>query len=56
VEAHLIGFHGSLYGQPIEVEFLSRLRGVQPFPSVDALKAQLAQDIEAARAAASANP
>lgn len=48
VEAHLIGFQGSLYGQPIEVDFLSRLRGIQAFASVDALKAQLAADVEAA--------
>jgi riboflavin kinase/FMN adenylyltransferase len=51
VEAHLIGFHGSLYGDPIEVEFVSRLRGVQSFASIDALKVQLAADVEAALAA-----
>ena len=45
VEAHLIGFRGSLYGQPLEAEFLSRLRGVQQFASVDALKSQLQQDV-----------
>lgn len=45
VEAHLIGFRGSLYGQPLEVEFLSRLRGVQKFAGVDALKSQLQQDV-----------
>src|SRR4029078_1658482 len=26
IEAHLIGFNGSIYGQPLEIEFLSRLR------------------------------
>lgn len=49
VEVHLIGFHGSLYGQPLEVDFLSRLRDIRPFPSVDALKSQLEQDIAAAK-------
>jgi riboflavin kinase / FMN adenylyltransferase len=49
VEAHLIGFGGSLYGQPLELEFLSRLRSIQPFESVQALKAQLTHDIAAAR-------
>ena len=49
VEAHLVGFHGSLYGQPIEVDFLSRLRGVQTFESIESLKAQLALDVKAAR-------
>jgi riboflavin kinase/FMN adenylyltransferase len=48
VETHLIGFTGSLYGQPLEVDFLSRLREIQPFPSVEALKAQLQRDIAAA--------
>jgi riboflavin kinase/FMN adenylyltransferase len=49
VEAHLIGFNSSLYGQPLELEFLTRLRSIRPFDSVAALKAQLNQDIAAAR-------
>jgi riboflavin kinase / FMN adenylyltransferase len=49
VEAHLIGFDRSLYGQPLEVEFLSRLRSIRPFESIEALKAQLARDIAAAK-------
>jgi riboflavin kinase / FMN adenylyltransferase len=49
VEAHLIDFEGSLYGQPLEIEFLSRLRSIKPFESVAALKAQLHHDITAAR-------
>jgi riboflavin kinase/FMN adenylyltransferase len=48
VEAHLIGFDGSLYGQPLEIEFLSRLRSIRPFESVEALKSQLQHDIAAA--------
>lgn len=55
VEAHLIGFQGSLYGQPIELDFLSRLRGIQKFASIDALKAQLASDVAAAVAATQLN-
>src|SRR5688572_30797550 len=31
VEVHLIEFAGSLYGQPLEVDFLARLRSIQPF-------------------------
>jgi riboflavin kinase/FMN adenylyltransferase len=53
IEAHLIGFRGSLYGQPLEIEFLSHLRPIHPFPSIDALKAQLALDIAAANTIAS---
>jgi riboflavin kinase/FMN adenylyltransferase len=49
VEVHLIDFAGSLYGQPLEVDFLARLRSIQPFPSVEALKAQLSHDVAAAR-------
>lgn len=45
VEAHLIGFSGSLYGCPIEVDFLSRVRDIQPFGSVEELKQQLARDV-----------
>ena len=56
VEVHLIDFAGSLYGQPLEVDFLARLRSIQPFDSVAALKAQLARDIGAARQIAAAEP
>jgi len=48
-EVHLIGFQGSLYGQPLEVDFLARLRDIHPFASVDELKSQLGRDIKAAR-------
>ena len=48
VEIHLIGFSGSLYGQPLEVDFLSRLRSIHPFDSIEALKAQLTRDVAAA--------
>ncbi|MEQ8787329.1 MAG: bifunctional riboflavin kinase/FAD synthetase [Pirellulaceae bacterium] len=53
IEAHLLDFSGSLYGQPLEVEFLQRLRGVQAFDSVEQLKKQLADDIETTRGVAS---
>ena len=49
VEVHLIGFEGSLYGQPLEVDFLGRLRDTRPFSGVEALQNQLKQDIAAAR-------
>ncbi|WP_425618378.1 bifunctional riboflavin kinase/FAD synthetase [Anatilimnocola sp. NA78] len=45
-EAHLPGFSGSLYGQPLEVEFLARVRETKPFESVAALKEQLAADVQ----------
>jgi riboflavin kinase / FMN adenylyltransferase len=52
VEAHLLDFHGPLYGEPIEVDFLARLREIQHFASVDALKQQLTRDVEKTRAIA----
>lgn len=52
VEVHLIGWDDSpLYGQPLEVDFLVRLRNIHPFAGIDALKEQLAKDIAAARQA-----
>ncbi|ADB18501.1 riboflavin biosynthesis protein RibF [Pirellula staleyi DSM 6068] len=50
VEAHLLGFSGSLYGQPIELDFLAHLRDIRPFASIDALKQQLALDVAATQA------
>ncbi len=49
VEVHVIGWQGSLVGQTVEVEFLSRLRGTERFAGVDQLVAQLRRDV--ARAA-----
>ncbi|MFN0022252.1 MAG: bifunctional riboflavin kinase/FAD synthetase [Pirellulaceae bacterium] len=48
VEVHLIGFTGSLYGQPMEVDFMARLRDIRRFGGIDELKAQLSRDIAAA--------
>jgi len=49
MEVHLIDYSGQLYGQPLEVDFLSRLRDIQPFANVQALQAQLQQDITTSR-------
>lgn len=51
IEVHLIDFAGTLYGEPLEVSFLKRLRDVTTFPNVDALRQQLDNDIAAARQA-----
>jgi riboflavin kinase/FMN adenylyltransferase len=45
VEAHLIGVDLALYAQPLELDFLARLRDVHAFTGVDALKAQLNRDV-----------
>ena len=52
LEVHLIDFQGALYGEPLEVDFLKRLRDVVRFESVEELKAQLGRDVESARRAA----
>lgn len=49
VEAHLIGFEGSLYDQPIEVDFLARLRNIERFESAQQLVAQMDRDVAATR-------
>lgn len=49
VEVHLIGFSGSLYGNPLEVDFVTRLRDIHQFANLTELQAQLHADIEQAR-------
>ncbi len=49
VEVHLIGFSGTFYGEPLEVDFLRRLRDIHTFGSVQELQEQLARDVEMAR-------
>jgi riboflavin kinase/FMN adenylyltransferase len=51
LEAHLFDYDGDLYGRPVTVEFVQRLRDVMKFDSVDALKLQLDRDRESARTA-----
>ncbi|HEY2147538.1 MAG TPA: bifunctional riboflavin kinase/FAD synthetase [Pirellulales bacterium] len=53
VEVHLIGFSDSLYGHPLEVDFTARLRDIQRFDDVAALKAQLERDVATAARLAS---
>ena len=48
-EAHVIDFDGDLYDQPARVQFARRLRGERRFDGIDALRAQLHTDIDAAR-------
>src|SRR6185369_14632264 len=53
VEAHLIGYAETLYNQPLEVDFLARLRDIRPFDSPAALVEQLNRDIEQVKRVAS---
>jgi riboflavin kinase/FMN adenylyltransferase len=49
IEAYLMDMVADLYDRPLRLHFVARLRGEQKFPSVDALQAQIASDVEAAR-------
>ncbi len=51
LEAHLFDFDGDLYGQPLRVHFIERLRDEKRFDGLDALKAQIARDAAEARSA-----
>jgi len=49
IEVHLLGFDGDLYDTELCVELHDRIRGVRPFANVDALVAQLHEDVETVR-------
>ncbi len=51
VEAHLLDFEGDLYGAPLRLRFVARLRDERRFSGIDELSAQIARDVEAGRAA-----
>jgi len=49
LEVHLLDWSGDLYGKSLEVRFKSFLRPEKKFESLDALKAQIALDVQDAR-------
>jgi riboflavin kinase/FMN adenylyltransferase len=49
LEAHLLDFQDDLYGERAEVRFVEFLRSERKFDGIDALVAQLKQDVEHAR-------
>ena len=44
VEAHIFDFDEDIYGLDIRITFLRKIRDERPFPSLEALRAQLEQD------------
>jgi riboflavin kinase / FMN adenylyltransferase len=57
LEVHLLDTQQDLYGARLRVGFVERLRGEHRFEHVEALKAQIVRDVEAARRRLSeANP
>ncbi len=49
IETHILGFDEDIYGLPLRLRFLRRIRDERKFPSLDALRAQLEQDRELCR-------
>ncbi len=50
VEAYLLDTDADLYGQTLQIDFISRLRGERRFDSVEALVEQMNRDVEQTRA------
>ncbi len=44
IETHILDFDQDIYGLPIQMRFLRRVRDERKFPSLDALKEQLEED------------
>jgi riboflavin kinase/FMN adenylyltransferase len=49
VESHVLGFEGDLYGAPVRLGFVQRLRDERAFESVEQLRAQIDADRQRAR-------
>ncbi len=49
LEVHMLDFKGDLYGQTLRVEFVEKIRDEQKFPSLQALRAAIADDAATAR-------
>jgi len=56
LEVHLFDFDGDLYGERLSVEFMTKLRDEKKFESLDALKAAIAADQQAARSWHASHP
>jgi riboflavin kinase/FMN adenylyltransferase len=50
LEVHLFDFSADIYGAHLNVRFLHKLRDEMKFPDFNALKAQIASDVAAAKA------
>ena len=48
-ETYILDFSGDLYGQRVEIALIKYIRPVRRFDSAEALKAQIAEDVAAAR-------
>jgi riboflavin kinase/FMN adenylyltransferase len=46
IETYIIGFSGNIYGKPMKIDIIERLRGEKRFDTVEDLKKQVFEDIE----------
>jgi len=49
LEVHVLEFSGNLYGQHVKVEFMHKIRDEMKFDGLDALTAQIANDVAVAK-------
>lgn len=49
IETHVLGLDADVYGAPMSLSFIQRLRDERRFPDVDALKEQIEADVRRAR-------
>ncbi|HEY2631116.1 MAG TPA: bifunctional riboflavin kinase/FAD synthetase [Solirubrobacteraceae bacterium] len=49
VEAYILDFHGDLYGKPLHLDFVARLRGERRFSSAEELIEQMHRDVARTR-------
>ena len=49
IETHILDFDEDIYGLPLRIRFLRRIRDERKFPSLEALRDQLLQDRDACR-------
>ncbi len=56
IESYVLDFSSDVYGEPIRIAFLDRLRDEKTFPSMLELTAQIRRDVETARAYFAARP
>lgn len=50
IEAHLLDFQGDLYGKPLSLSYLQKIRDIVKFNSKEELIAQMNRDLESVRA------
>ena len=49
MESFILNFDGEIYGAPVRLSFVKRIREEKNFSSVEALVAQMGQDVSSAR-------